>query len=165
MCATEPSGRTTSAPMTWFVVKPYFKQCTPPEYEGHPRLDRQRTAGEAGAGAAGDERYTLFIAGLHYPLDVLGRLRQDDEVRDDPVVHEAVALIGAELLALGDHPLRTEDRLHRPYEPVPLHVCLPSRRPSSPLRPSPSMIREPGKRTAVCGTHQILPQFYPKAGS
>jgi hypothetical protein len=115
------------------------------DYE-HTRLDGERPAGEAGAGAAGDERDPLVVAGLDYSLDVLGGLRQDHEIRDNPVVHEAVALVGAELLPLGDHPLRTEDRLHRPYEPVSLHVCLLLGGPG-PRRPSPSMMpRAPGQR-------------------
>src|SRR3712207_2938896 len=66
----------------------------PAQYDEHPRLDRQGPAGEAGAGAAGDERDALVVAGLDYPLDVLGGLRQDHEVGDYPVVHEPVALVG-----------------------------------------------------------------------
>ena len=27
-----PSGVTKSAPSTWLVVKPYFRQCAPPEF-------------------------------------------------------------------------------------------------------------------------------------
>src|SRR5215210_7648280 len=61
------------------------------------------------------ERDPLFVAGPHDPLYLLGGLRQDDEVRDDPVVHQAVALIRAELLAFGDHPLLPEYGLHGPY--------------------------------------------------
>jgi hypothetical protein len=29
---SSPSGNTTSAASTWFDVKPYFKQCAPPEF-------------------------------------------------------------------------------------------------------------------------------------
>jgi hypothetical protein len=29
---TLPSASTTRAPRTWFVVKPYFRQCAPPEF-------------------------------------------------------------------------------------------------------------------------------------
>src|SRR5215218_3687820 len=90
----------------------------------HPRLDRERPAGEAGAGAAGDERDALVVTRFHYPLHMLGGLRQNYEVRDNAVVHQAVALVGAELLALGDHPLLPEYGFHHPYELVPLHVRL-----------------------------------------
>ena len=31
-CTTAPSGSTTSAPVTWLTVKPYFRQCAPPEF-------------------------------------------------------------------------------------------------------------------------------------
>ena len=27
-----PSGSTTSSPVTWFTVKPYLRQCAPPEF-------------------------------------------------------------------------------------------------------------------------------------
>ena len=29
---TSPSASTTRAPSTWFTVKPYFRQCAPPEF-------------------------------------------------------------------------------------------------------------------------------------
>jgi hypothetical protein len=29
---SEPSGVTSSSPVTWLVVKPYFRQCAPPEF-------------------------------------------------------------------------------------------------------------------------------------
>ena len=29
---TSPSGVTSSTPVTWLVVKPYFRQCAPPEF-------------------------------------------------------------------------------------------------------------------------------------
>src|SRR5690349_23364379 len=32
MCTREPSGNTTSSPKTCVVVKPYLRQCAPPEF-------------------------------------------------------------------------------------------------------------------------------------
>ena len=29
---TSPSGRTTVSPVTWFTVKPFLRQCAPPEF-------------------------------------------------------------------------------------------------------------------------------------
>ena len=29
---TSPSGSTATRPVTWLVVKPYFRQCAPPEF-------------------------------------------------------------------------------------------------------------------------------------
>ncbi len=30
--SSSPSGRTTRAPVTWFTVNPFFRQCAPPEF-------------------------------------------------------------------------------------------------------------------------------------
>jgi hypothetical protein len=50
MLTIEPSGRTTSAPITWFVVKPYFRQWTPPEFSARfPPMEE--TIWLAGSGA------------------------------------------------------------------------------------------------------------------
>ena len=45
-----PSGRTTSRPRTWVVVKPYLRQCAPPEFSATlpPML---QTDCEEGSGA------------------------------------------------------------------------------------------------------------------
>ncbi len=32
MCTISPSGSTASTPSTWCTVKPYFRQCAPPEF-------------------------------------------------------------------------------------------------------------------------------------
>src|SRR5215207_334199 len=107
----------------------------PGENDEDPRLYRQSPAGEPRARAPRHERDALVVARPDDPLHLLRGLGQNHELRDDPVVHEAVALVGAELLALGDDALRPQDRLHRPYEPVSLHVrllprgALPSPRP------------------------------------
>ena len=67
----------------------------PGHYYENAGLDGQRAAGEAGARAAGHERYPFLVAEPDGLLDLLGALGDDDEVRYHPVFHEAVALVGA----------------------------------------------------------------------
>ncbi len=62
----------------------------------------RRTAGEAGARPARDERDLLAVAGAEYRLHVLRRAGKNDELRNRAVPRQAVALIDAELLRLGD---------------------------------------------------------------
>src|SRR5215212_2991863 len=90
----------------------------------YPRLDRQGPAREPGPRAPRHERYSLLVTEPNDLLDLLGTLGQNDQVRDDPVVHESIALIGSKLLSVGDNPLRTEDLLHRSYELLALHKLL-----------------------------------------
>ncbi len=82
-------------------------------------LRTMRTPDSTGR-ALRNEQYPLFVAEANDPLYVLGALGEDDEVGDDRVVHQAVALLGAEPLALVDHPLRPDYPLHLPYELVAL---------------------------------------------
>jgi len=56
---------------------------------------RQRTAGQPGTRAAGDERHPEFVADPHAVLDLVGVLREHHHRRGDPVVRQAVALVGA----------------------------------------------------------------------
>src|SRR5918995_5844160 len=67
----------------------------PGEHDQDTRLDRQGPAREAGPRAPRDERNPLVVAELDYFLDVFAGLGEDDEVGDDAVVHQAVALVGA----------------------------------------------------------------------
>src|SRR5215217_1440990 len=67
----------------------------PGEYDQNARLDRQGPTREAGSRAAGNKGNPLLVAELDYLLDVFAALREDDEVGDDTVVHQAVALVGA----------------------------------------------------------------------
>src|SRR5215210_1388914 len=67
----------------------------PGEYDKNARLDRQGPTREAGSRAAGNKGNPLLVAELDYLLDVFAALREDDEVGDDTVVHQAVALVGA----------------------------------------------------------------------
>src|ERR687890_1597136 len=67
----------------------------PGEHDQNARLDRQGPAREAGPRAAGNKGNSLIVAELDYPLDVFAGLGEDDEVGDDAVVHQAVALVGA----------------------------------------------------------------------
>src|ERR671920_271436 len=97
----------------------------PGEHDQNARLDRQGPAREAGPRAAGNKGNSLIVAELDYPLDVFAGLGEDDEVGDDAVVHQAVALVGAQLLVLVDHALRAHDAFHLPYEPATLHVYPP----------------------------------------
>src|SRR5215203_5253999 len=97
----------------------------PGEHDQNTGLDRQGSAREAGPRAPRDERNSLLVAELDYLLDVCAALREDDKVGDDAVVHKPVALVGAQLLVLVDHALRTHDAFHLPYEPATLHVYPP----------------------------------------
>src|SRR5215207_2365362 len=86
-------------------------------------LDGESPTREPRSRAPGHERDAFVVAGLDYLLDLLSRLGEDDEVGNDAVVHEAVALVSAQLFALVDHTLRTENLLHGYYQLSPVHVC------------------------------------------
>src|SRR5215203_2688632 len=66
----------------------------PGEYDQYARLDRQGPTRKAGSRAAGNKGNPLVVAELDYFLDVFAALRKDNEVGDDAVVQQAVALIG-----------------------------------------------------------------------
>ena len=57
---------------------------------------RQRAAGEAGAGAAGDEGHRVLGAGADDGRELRGVLGYDHERGRDPVVGQPVALVGAQ---------------------------------------------------------------------
>src|SRR5215212_9409757 len=86
-------------------------------------LDGESPTREPCSRAPGHERDAFVVAGLDYQLDLLSRLGEDGEVGNDAVVHEAVALVSAQLFALVDHTLRTENLLHGFYQLSPVHVC------------------------------------------
>src|SRR5215211_590740 len=67
----------------------------PGEHDQNARLDRQGPTREAGPRAACNKGNTLIVAELDHLLDVFACLGEDDEVGDDAVVHQAVALVGA----------------------------------------------------------------------
>src|SRR2546421_537634 len=78
----------------------------------HPRQadhdavrDRQGTAGEPRARAAGDEGNAPLVADADDGLNLLRRGGQHDGGRDHAKIREAVALIGAQLLRLGEQPV------------------------------------------------------------
>ena len=84
--STELTARPSGQPVAPSMV------LRPEEIE---RFDRQGPAREAGSRAPGDERNTFIVAELDYLLDVCAGLGEDDEVGDNAVVHQAVALVGA----------------------------------------------------------------------
>ena len=73
--------------------------------------DRERAAGEAGAGAAGDERYALAGADPDDPLHLCRRAGEDDELRHRAPAREPVAVVGPQLLRLADHVGGADDGL------------------------------------------------------
>ena len=83
----------------------------PRERDDYPARHRRRSTGQAGAGAAGDEGHALARACPKHGLDVLRRAGQDDELRHRAMSGQAVALVDAELLGLGDDVLGAERRL------------------------------------------------------
>src|SRR5712692_6771058 len=64
--------------------------------------DGHRPAGEPRPRAACDERNAVPVAGAEHRLHLVGRLREDDERRDDAISGQPVALVGLQLLGLGD---------------------------------------------------------------
>ena len=74
----------------------------PRERDDDAACHRRGAAGEAGAGAARDERHALPVTRAKHGLHVLGRAGKDDELGDGAVPGEPVALVDAELLRLGD---------------------------------------------------------------
>ena len=75
--------------------------------------DRERAAGEAGAGAARDEGDPVLVAGADDRLDVLRRLDQADRGRDHPPPGQPVALVGAEILGLEQQRVRGQHGFER----------------------------------------------------
>src|SRR5439155_13581157 len=82
----------------------------------HPRQtdhdavrDRQGTAGEPRARAARDEGNARLVADADDGLNLLRRGGQHDGGRDHAKIREAVALIGAQLLRLGEQPVAGHD--------------------------------------------------------
>src|SRR5256886_6345363 len=82
----------------------------------HPRQadhdavrDRQGTAGEPRARAARDEGNARFVADANDGLNLLRRGGQHDGGWDHAEIREAVALIGAQLLRLGEQPVAAHD--------------------------------------------------------
>ena len=64
--------------------------------------DRCSPAGEPRSRASGDERDALPVTGTYDCLDLLGRVREDDELRDRAVSGQPVAFVDPQLLRLGD---------------------------------------------------------------
>ena len=78
--------------------------------------------GQAGAGAAGDERDAALVADAHRRLHLLRRPRQHDRLRRRPVAREPVALVGAHLRRLGDHRVGAERALEFGDEAHPVRL-------------------------------------------
>src|SRR5215469_12201637 len=64
--------------------------------------DGQRAAAQSSPGAAGDERDFLAAADFHDPADLLGRVRQQYSLRQNPKIRQTVAFIRAELFGCSD---------------------------------------------------------------
>ena len=60
-------------------------------------LHRQRTAGEAGAAAAGDKGHAMLIAELHGGNHLVGRLGQDNRTRPRPEGGQGIGFVGRQL--------------------------------------------------------------------
>ena len=76
------------------------------EAEQHAVGEGEGAAGEPGPGAASDDRDALARAERENRLDLLGGVGQHHHHRDLAVRGESVALVGAELLLLGEDALR-----------------------------------------------------------
>ena len=93
-------GSTTDAR----VLEVDLEHAVQPRQRDHDAVgNRQRAARETGARAARDKRHAVAVAERDDRLDVVRRARQHDELRDRAVPGERVALVGAQLLGLGDH--------------------------------------------------------------
>ena len=75
----------------------------PRERDDDPIGDREGAAGEAGAGAARDERDALAGADADDRPHLGGRAGEDDELGRGAPAREPVAVVDAELLGLRDH--------------------------------------------------------------
>ena len=73
------------------------------ERDHDPARDRSRSAREPGPRAARHERNAFPATGAHDGLHPFGRGGKDDELGDRSMSGQAVALVDAELLGLGDH--------------------------------------------------------------
>ena len=80
------------------------------ERDHDPVRDRQRAAGEPGAGAARDERHALAGAEANHGLHLLGRARAARRTPAGAPPGQSVALVRRQLLRLRDHVLGA-DRL------------------------------------------------------
>jgi hypothetical protein len=88
----------------------------PREHEQHAVLDRQRAAGEPGAGAARDERHLGPRARAHHVADLLGGAREHRRGGDRVVLQQAVGLVGPQLVLLRVHPLVADDPAQLAHE-------------------------------------------------
>ena len=75
-----------------------------------PSLDRQRAAGQAAARAARDPRHPRLVAGAHHRGDLGAVGGQDRGARHDAVLQQAVGLVGAQLVAVGEDVRLAADR-------------------------------------------------------
>ena len=73
-----------------------------------PVRDWERATREAGPRAAGDERDAVARAETHHRLHLLGRARKHDARRLGAPARQPVAVVGRELLGLGDDVLVAE---------------------------------------------------------
>ena len=77
----------------------------PGRHDQHTVGVGQRPAGQTRAGSAGDVRHPVLGTGTHDRGELPGVLRYDDQGRRHPVVRQAVALVGPQPGAVGDHAL------------------------------------------------------------
>jgi hypothetical protein len=91
------------------------------EHDQHTVRHGQGPAGQAGARPAGHERHPGLVAGPHRLPGLGGRLGEHHHAGDDPEVGQAVAFVGAQLVALGDHPLGAGDLLQPADEGLSVH--------------------------------------------
>ena len=71
--------------------------------------DRHAAAGQAGAGAARQERHVELVARFHDRDDLLGGGRKDDDVGPVLLDGEAVALVDGEVGRGGEHVVAADD--------------------------------------------------------
>jgi hypothetical protein len=78
-------------------------------HDQHAVLDRERAAGEAGAGAARDPRHLGLRAGRDDLAHLLGRAGQHGRSGRGVVLQQAVRLVGPELVLLRVDPVVPDD--------------------------------------------------------
>lgn len=88
-------------------------------------IDRERTAAEAGAGTASDERNVFAMAEAEDGLDLVAGGGEEDGGWEDAEVGEGVAFVGVEFFGRRDEGVRAEDGAEL-FEEVCLHGGLPS---------------------------------------
>ena len=120
----------------------------PGQRDHHAVRDGQRTTGQAGARAAGDERHPVPRADPDGGGDLRGVAGEQHELGDDPVAGQPVALVGAALDGIGDHVVRGEGLLERRTDRSrQCHRSPPRRDRDQPT--SRNATRPPGERRPV----------------